>query len=427
MRTLVTFGLLLALFAAACGSRTGLSIGDRSEDAAVVDRDVSAPSRCSEFGADLALVTVTPAGTPSEGGAGTHSLSSDGRYVAFVTSAGDLVEGDSNDELDVFVRDRRMNTTVRASVSTEGVEGDDASGYRLITGRPALTSDGGMVAFPSNSDLLDPSDEGRTDMFVRTLASEQTSRLQFADGVFRGGDAPVFVSGGRYLVFGAIAVFELGVDAATVQVVRFDLVTNEYVIASVAEDGSYAQRPDRVFDGSWGSLLRVLSVSADGNLVAFAAETPAFDTTPDRHADIFVRDIAAGSLTEITALANDDSFAPDLSADGRLVAFNSSATNIGGNTSVYVFDRDTATYDPIPDAEGFPSMSDDGRHVTFVRERRAWVFDRTTRRDAPLTPPLTRDDEIQLEPFVSRDGCWVSFGWSVGSDSQVWVARNPLR
>ena len=71
------------------------------------------------------------------------ALSADGRYVAFDSAATNLVEGDTNDEIDVFVHDRLSGTTTRVSVASDGTQG---SSFSLT---PALSADGRYVAFAS--------------------------------------------------------------------------------------------------------------------------------------------------------------------------------------------------------------------------------------------------------------------------------------
>ncbi|WP_223777519.1 hypothetical protein [Streptomyces sp. 135] len=82
------------------------------------------------------------------------AISSDGRYVAFTSTAANLVPGDTNGSLDVFVRDRQARTTERVSVSGSGGQ---ASGEASGTGL-AISPDGRYVVFGSNADNLVPGD-----------------------------------------------------------------------------------------------------------------------------------------------------------------------------------------------------------------------------------------------------------------------------
>jgi hypothetical protein len=95
------------------------------------------------------------------------ALSADGRFVAFVSWASNLVPGDTNDEEDVFVRDRRTGKTERVSLGPNGIQGNGDSGG-IYT--PALSTDGRFVAFDSEASNLVPGDTNNwQDVFVRTL------------------------------------------------------------------------------------------------------------------------------------------------------------------------------------------------------------------------------------------------------------------
>ena len=91
------------------------------------------------------------------------SVSADGRFVAFDSLATNLVPGDTNRKTDVFVRDRRAGVTRRPSVGTDGIQGDGLSNH------PALSADGRYVAFSSSASNLVPRDTNYVnDVFVRT-------------------------------------------------------------------------------------------------------------------------------------------------------------------------------------------------------------------------------------------------------------------
>ncbi|HZN13787.1 MAG TPA: hypothetical protein VFB78_05960 [Acidimicrobiales bacterium] len=90
------------------------------------------------------------------------SISADGRYVAFYSKASNLVRGDTNDKWDAFVHDRRTGKTRRVSVSSNGTQGNRASGW------PFISRDGKYVAFQSNASNLVPHDTNSMyDLFVR--------------------------------------------------------------------------------------------------------------------------------------------------------------------------------------------------------------------------------------------------------------------
>jgi Tol biopolymer transport system component len=86
---------------------------------------------------------LTSTGAEIAGASQTPVVSSDGRYVAFVSGAATVVSGDGNGVFDVFVRDRQLGTTKRVSVNSSSVQGNGASF------RPAIASDGSHLALIS--------------------------------------------------------------------------------------------------------------------------------------------------------------------------------------------------------------------------------------------------------------------------------------
>ena len=107
-------------------------------------------------------VSVSNSGDGGDGWSWLPVISADGRFVAFESAASDLVFGDTNGVLDAFVFDRLAGATERLSVSAEGEEGDDWSSH------PAISADGQFVAFDSGASNLVPGDTNdEWDVFVR--------------------------------------------------------------------------------------------------------------------------------------------------------------------------------------------------------------------------------------------------------------------
>ncbi len=84
-------------------------------------------------------VSLTDSGGEVNAGIGYGSMSADGRFVAFSTSATNVVPGDTNATWDIFVRDRQNGTTERVSVESAGVQGNLPSDVARIS-RMAATS-----------------------------------------------------------------------------------------------------------------------------------------------------------------------------------------------------------------------------------------------------------------------------------------------
>ncbi len=171
------------------GIQDGDGIQDGYQDVFVRDTVAGTTVRAS----------VDTGGGDPNNGSWSSSISADGRYVAFWSTASDLVAGDVNDSPDVFVRDVLMGTTVRASVDTGGGNPNDGS-YG-----PSISADGRYVAFYSYASDLVAGDGNRLpDVFVRDLVAGTTVRASVDRG---GGSAhglsayPSISPDGRYVAF----------------------------------------------------------------------------------------------------------------------------------------------------------------------------------------------------------------------------------
>ena len=121
-------------------------------------------------------VSVTSDGAEADGDCEFPAISGDGRYVAFASDATDLATGDGGGYRDVFVHDRQIGVTERASLAPDGTDGNDDST------RPTLSSDGRFIAFESLATNLIPDDtNGHMDVFVHDRQSGLVTRVSVAD------------------------------------------------------------------------------------------------------------------------------------------------------------------------------------------------------------------------------------------------------
>jgi Tol biopolymer transport system component len=135
---------------------------NRYSDIFVHDRQTGATTR----------VSVDSTGAEAHGSSTGQSISADGRYVAFRSSADNLVAGDVGGWLDIFVHDRQTGVTERVSVSSSGIEGNRESGVARISGT------GRWVTFVSAADNLVPGDtNGWHDTFVHDRQTGVTERV----------------------------------------------------------------------------------------------------------------------------------------------------------------------------------------------------------------------------------------------------------
>ena len=172
-------------------------------------------SSAGRAGSDPAVqrASVSSSGNQGDGRSWLVKLSGTGRYVAFESAAATLVAGDSNGFCDVFVHDRRFRTTVRISLSAAGQEGNGDSR------RPTLTPDGRFVVFESAATNLVPGDlNGFIDVFVHDRDPDGNGIFDEGNGTLvrvslrsngnQGNGDAAFSSpsdDGRHIVFGSQA------------------------------------------------------------------------------------------------------------------------------------------------------------------------------------------------------------------------------
>ena len=317
-------------------------------------------------------VSVGPSGRQADGESRYPAISASGRYVAFASRASNLVTGDTNAVADVYVRDVVAGVTRRVSVGPGGRQADGDSF------RPALSASGRQVVFDSLSTNLTAGDtNAASDVFVRDVEAGVTERVSVGPGR-RQGDGVSFVAAisasGRHVAFQSSASNLVPGDTnAREDVFLRDRLSDVTRRVSVGAGGRQANG-----DSAGGAL------SADGRFVAFISIATNL-VPPDRNQtfDVFVRDRQTRITERITVLPDGRgaccfSNRPTLSADGRYVAFESVADLVAGDTNgvpdAFVRDRATGVTRRVSVGPGgvqsdgpsdFPEISADGRHVAF--------------------------------------------------------------
>lgn len=333
------------------------------------------------------LVSLSTSGEPGNEDSSRPTVSADGRFVAFYSSASDLVPGDSNARHDVFVFDRHTRTTERVSVSSSGVEGDGESYLH----RFGISADGRYVAFYSFSGSLVEGDTNLyNDVFVHDRQTRITERISVSSaGVEGNGNSlfPAISADGRFVSFYSHAsTLVEGDDNGFSDVFLHDRLSGETVLVSTGYDGSPA---------NGNSELQALS--SDGRWMAFSSE--ASNLVPgdtNSSSDIFVFDRQSGTISRVSVSsdgnqAQDNSDLPAISGDGRYVAFYSYAENLVQDDSnqhvdVFVHDRrndetervSVSTSGEEGDHDSLCAcMSADGRLIAFYSFARNLVEDDT--------------------------------------------------
>jgi Tol biopolymer transport system component len=374
-------------------------------------------------------VSLATGGAQANGHSIEPAMSGDGRYVAFYSDASNLVAGDANRAQDVFVTDRQTGETTRVSVGAGGAE---ANGDSFA---PAISADGRYVVFSSAATNLVDGDTNRAnDIFVRDRVAGTTTRISLGPGgVEANGSSytPAISADGSTVAYTSDATNLVAGDVNSVRDV-FVYGAGTTSLVSVSTNGTQANAP-----------TATPALDADGKIVAFASFADNLVLNDlNETSDIFVRDRQAGTLSRASVYnggfeGDGDSFRPALSADGRLVAFDSNSFNLAWGDpdegfDVYVYDRQADVLQPVSaddagnlgnDTSEGASMSSDGRYVAFSTEATDIVpgdqngasdivlYDRQSSSVKRLSVTNSGDeaDADSLHASISADGTLVAY------------------
>ncbi len=293
-------------------------------------------------------VSVATNGTQETGASSAPAISADGRFVAFESDAIDLVSGDTNAATDIFVHDRQTGTTERLSVATNGTQ---ATGASIAV---AISADGRFVAFESTAaDLVSGDTNSAKDIFVHDRQTGTTERVSVATGgvqVPSHSFAAAISADGRFVTFfSGDANLVSGDTNSKVDIFVHDRQTGTTERVNVATGGTQAD--DNSYNSTISADGRFVTFhSYATNLVSGDGNGYVDIFVHDRQTGTTERVSVATGGTEATA----DSVLPAINADGRFVAFYSGATDlVSGDTNsvpdIFVRDRGTsgATLAPL--------------------------------------------------------------------------------
>jgi Tol biopolymer transport system component len=315
------------------------------------------------------------------GGLATAAVSADGRFVAFVSLA-QLLPADDNVVDDIYVLDRVTGRLSLESIAADGRTSNGSSEH------PRLSADGRILVYSTIAPVL---------LGTQDLAGPQVLRRDRTTGTTTlvshtraGGPVnnwtghPDVSDDGRYVVFESRATDLVpGVDAngSGIDVYLYDASTE--TVRRLSVDAAGDQPPD-------GESMTP-AVSGSGRFVAFTSSAPLDGRRPaagSPQRGVFLRDLETGVLRRLSAtrdrgVPNGASYHPSISADGRRVAFVSTATDLDDDArataqeNVFLYDsqaprlRLVSRSPPGGAADGgsrFPTVSGDGRYVVFSSE-----------------------------------------------------------
>ncbi len=280
----------------------------------------------------VALASVDSSGVVGNDGSHFPAIASDGHAVAFASFATNLVAGDQNATIDVFVHDFGTGQTTCVSVTSGGATGNGMSIHSCIDAA------GLVVAFDSDAkNLVTGDSNGCTDVFVRDLTTGTTTRAS-VDGKGNQGlgasHAPAISADGTRIAFGSVAQNLIPSDAnrSIEDIYLRDTAAGTTELVSLDDQGLQA------LPGAWDP-----SISSDGSRVSFTAWNGVLPTQVNRGSDIILRDRAAATTTLVSVTdagvdGDEASMKSRISGDGTVVAFVSAADDLVGSDSNHVID-----------------------------------------------------------------------------------------
>lgn len=378
--------------------------------------------------ADTIRVSVDSDGKEGNGSSIMPAISGDGRYVAFTSEAANLVGGDTNEYMDVFVHDRQTGATTRVSVASDGGQADGPSLY------PAISADGRYVAFASVAESLVGADA--YGIVIHDRVTGETSSIT-GDGWDYGMFGLPSISGdGRYVAFMYQQVdLEREQPLGNIGVYVHDCRTGEAALISAAPGGTAA-------DGH----AAFPSLSADGRYVVFYSDaTNLVEGDGNETGDVFVHDRRTGLTSRVSvAVDGGDADGPSMpvasiSARGRYVVFTSMARNLVSDTpagpGIYLRDLLTGQTTPVPapagdyDMSWHAAISPDGRYIAFLSTTVPPPPADPDEEGAPLIwgihihDRLTGETQAVKPAALSTEWGWVVLGLSAGGRYVVFASE----
>jgi Tol biopolymer transport system component len=359
--------------------------------------------------------------------------SADGRFVAFVTLATNFSEDDPDARFDIFVRDRFERTLELVSIGSAGEVSDGDSRF------PSISADGRFVAFETTASTFFPLDDNaQRDVYLRDRHEGTTTLVSRGMSGSAGNGSsgvPSVSNDGRWIAFVSDATDLVPGDTnGQDDVFLYDALFGAIRRVSLSETGAE----------SGGGVVGQPAMSADGKIIAFASRASDIVAgDPANFVDIFVYDRCSGAVELVSRTPDGDfpdadSFSPSISASGRFIAFSSQAENLteepgNGFEDIFLYDRQKNetilvsvstegepaagdSFSPSIDAAGdtvifassaFNLVPDDPDGSTFDLYAREIPTETTTRQS------LTWRDEESLEPIVAWRladlGGWAGF------------------
>jgi hypothetical protein len=297
--------------------RNGQSSRSRGRDIFVYDRTAKTIER----------VSLTEGGGEANQKSENPSISEDSRFVAFNSSANNLVAGYRNGEVNVYVHDRVEDTIAGISVPFADYQSNRSSL------NPAISGDGNYVAFQFNVSLNDGNNSySHTDIYLYHRATRAVERITGArvgrDADGEKSEFPSISGDGRYVTFQSnLEYLDFNDLNRAVDVFVYDRVTE--LTSRVSTNGGIDTETSRASTNA--------VISGDGRFVAFDSQAETLvDSDANGKVDVFVKNLITGELSLVSASpagvqGDGNSTSPSISGDGQCITFQTIAKNLAGS------------------------------------------------------------------------------------------------
>lgn len=311
-------------------SRNGRWIVYKSNATNLIPDDPNPPTSWELFLYDrkkdrTTRITRGVGGAPLDDEVYEYSISDDGRYVAFISRASNIVPGDENGVQDVFLHDRKRGRTRRLSRRGDGSE------FSFDSRDPVVAGHGKFVLFTTREQAHGADANGLDDIYLYDIRKQRLRlpvRARNGKAPSGGSRQPALSGTGRRLVFSSASTDLLrGYDTVVTRLYLLDLKTGKLRLGH---------------PGIAGNNLIDPQVSNDGKTISFRG-SDVFDPTDDNgFTDCFLLDRRSQAITRITAApengaADGYSYDPVMTGNGKFIVFTSRATNLvdGVTTDLY--------------------------------------------------------------------------------------------
>jgi len=379
------------------------------------------------------LVSINAAGGPSNGASAAPTVSADGRFVAFYSTATNLVTtGPSGN---IFVRDTCL-AAINCTPQTLAVDLDvngNAPGAPSLE-QVAISADGRFVAFSSAAlNLVGSSDAPRrgigAQVYLRDLCEGDSAsagcspRTQLVSvdptGAPVSGSFPAISSDGRFVAF--VSIPEVPTAASSTKVPQ--IYVRDTCAGATANSRCEPATVPVDLIGADPIATEPVAISANGRYVAVTVSAlPTISSAIQRQSEILLADTCLGADAPAGCVAKAISASvaadgsplpgrnshPTISADGRFVVFESNNGAPDDSSASQIYLRDTclgssapngcaATTSLIASDATNPSISSAGRYITYITGGEVvdasgtasvplYVYDTCFGADTPCTP-----------------------------------------